>query len=638
MINKETGSTSTNNTSLNESTDNQVRPQQPQPQAQQQKQNMNNSLQRQQQSQGQLNQAKVPSSPTHNQLQQKQQLRQSPQSMSQQTPQSLNELNEELRNKLVNFEKLVASYKQKNDVSKIFENNQVNNSIYLIDGAIRNCSQNTGSNLNRSFNNKIKDFCVGYLAKMLDINLDDFSRKYEQIASEYRIRNLENNLRNKLIDLKKEVDVQMEKCKDTFNKSYENYRNELMRIQSDVDRQKVQFPKKQFEWTVKIRELFFQSCNIKTNLLKLRVTPSSLQLPRNGELSIEQKEAILSNERDEQFKKFIMENVLSIWPDSWMSLNELLIKYDNFKRNHQNTHQKNMQQRQQQQQQQQQPQSQQNQNQPKTQANQLMKNNRNNSAPPTAQNPQQRNGNTNNNSSNGAVISLSSKNGKQVVIQNASMATSSSIPNQLNTSNNSNNNKTLQFSPSINQNLNRPTSVPSNMNKVSPTSSSNEQLKMQQSQQATKLKQQQQNKVPNSNAINQAKPVGHQQQQQQQSPNKPNVYDSVVNRYNRGPSTSSPIVTNPVASNSPRNNNLPQQSQNININKEALNISTNQAAAIASVLSPSSLSKLTPQQQQQFQLLCSSPAFNQNLNLNFLKQTFLANAAQSTNQFHDDPR
>jgi hypothetical protein len=633
MINKETGNTSTN--SLNEFADNQIRPQQPQ--AQQQKQNMNNTIQRQQQSQGQQNQAKVPSSPTHNQFQQKQQLRQSPQSMSQQIPQSLNELNEELRNKLVNFEKLVANYKQKNDMSKIFENNHVNNSIYLIDGAIRNCSQNTGSNLNRSFNNKIKDFCVSYLAKMLDINLDDFSRKYEQVASEYRIRNLENNLRNKLVDLKKEVDVQMEKCKETFNKSYDNYKSELIRIQNDVDRQKVQFPKKQFEWTVKIRDLFFHSCNIKTNLLKLRVTPSSLQLTRNGELTVEQKEAILNNERDEQFKKFIMENVLNIWPDSWMNLNELLIKYDNFKRNHQNTHQKNMQQRQQQQQQQ--PQPQQNQNQSKTQASQLMKNNRNNSAPPTAQNPQQnqqRNGNANNSlaSSNGAVISLSSKNGKQVVIQNASMATSSSIPNQSNTSNNSNNNKALHFSPSINQNLNRPTSVPSNMNKVSPTSS-NDQLKMQQSQQAIKLKQQQQNKVPNSNAINQAKPVSY---QQQQSPNKPNVYDSVVTKFNKGPSTSSPIVANPVASNSPRNNNLAQQSQNLNINKDPLSISTNQAAAIASVLSPSSLSKLTPQQQQQLQLLCNSPAFNQNLNLSLFKQTFLSNPAPSANQYHDDPR
>lgn len=217
---------------------------------------------------------------------------------------TLNNLNEELKTKILNLKKQYLFFKEKQEVSKFLENPGVQNLIYSLDLSVRNSNVENLS--------KHRDLCVGILAKNFEMNKDHFGNMYNIIINQIRTRNVENNLKNKINELKDEIQKEMPKNIDKYTRLLEEYNKNKSNEQNEENRKKMNPPRKKFEFTDKIRTLIQNIIQIKMSLLK---KPNSSPSPQNFQKDTDDKQNYIDN--------FFETELLNAWPKNWMQKNVL---------------------------------------------------------------------------------------------------------------------------------------------------------------------------------------------------------------------------------------------------------------------------------------------------------------------------
>ncbi|CAF0779802.1 unnamed protein product [Brachionus calyciflorus] len=220
------------------------------------------------------------------------------------------DLGEELKTKLLNLKKEYLTYKQRQEVAKFLETPQIHNLIYAVDVFSRN-SNNSRNPV------RLRDFCISYLAESFELNKDVFLRKYNTICSQIRMRNLENNLKNKMNELKKEIDAEMPRNLEKYSRLLDEFNKNKFNEPNEELRKKMNPPRKKFELTEKIRELILSIIQIKMGLFRSSLTSPS---PQN---SVQNDASIKLNYIDNFFES----ELIFLWPKNWMQKNVLLNFY-----------------------------------------------------------------------------------------------------------------------------------------------------------------------------------------------------------------------------------------------------------------------------------------------------------------------
>lgn len=221
---------------------------------------------------------------------------------------SLNDLTEDLKTKLLNLKKEFLIYKQKQDVGKFLENAQIQNMIYSVDVSVRNTKS---PNLAR-----LRDFCIGNLAESFEMSKDFFQKKYSTIVNQIRTRNFENSLKNKIGELKREIETEMPKNYDKYTRLMNEFNKTKSNEQNEEIRKKMNPPRKKFEFTDKIRDLILNIIQLKMALFRISGSSPS---PQNSQIDASVKLSYIDN--------FFETELLNLWPKNWMQKNVLLNFY-----------------------------------------------------------------------------------------------------------------------------------------------------------------------------------------------------------------------------------------------------------------------------------------------------------------------
>ncbi len=240
----------------------------------------------------------------------------------------LEKLNPEIRKKLENLDKLYETFKQKNQVGSFFDIQEVKTAIYMLENSIR---------LNSKSNPGLKSFCMIYLNRSLKIgNKEAMHKKFDLIVNQIKTANIERNLNTKLEELRKEIDAEMPKNLARYKKAHEEFlqikssssANDLTANgvgQDDLNKKKsLNPPRKRFEWTQKIKELFLNIVNTKLNIYKLQQSALFQQSSASNVANNSEEE---QNKKMEYLKQFFQTSLISLWPESWMQMNVLITKY-----------------------------------------------------------------------------------------------------------------------------------------------------------------------------------------------------------------------------------------------------------------------------------------------------------------------
>ncbi|RNA33400.1 ubinuclein-2-like isoform X1 [Brachionus plicatilis] len=218
------------------------------------------------------------------------------------------DLSEELKTKIVNLKKEYLICKQKNELAKFLEKSHIQNWIYSVDISVRNSKS---TNLSR-----LRDFCIGKLAESFDMSKERFQKDYQTIVAQMRTKSLENSLRNKISELKREVDAEMPKHFDKFSRLMDEYSKNKLNEKNEEARKKMNPPRKKFEFTEKIRDLILNIIQIKMSLFRICGSSPS---PQNSQMDASAKLGYIDN--------FFETELLNLWPKNWMQKNVLLNFY-----------------------------------------------------------------------------------------------------------------------------------------------------------------------------------------------------------------------------------------------------------------------------------------------------------------------
>ena len=268
--------------------------------------------------------------------QQQQQVPQSPQNANAMSPTlpkvTLNDLSRELSTNLVTLEEKYKAYKQQAkggaEFTKFFEFAEVKSLLYQIDRYLRsNSSSNASPHINKI---RMREFCMVFLSKAFELNRELFQRKFEHVVHQMhqtKLREIEATIETKLGQLKAEIDMQMEKSAHKYHLQCEAYRfnkGNVSEAAPDVGNATQAPPKKQFDWSPKLRDMFLHIAHLKMNTFKsVHASPSSRNLNDSQQL-----ETIRNAEKEKFAKEFFAAKVLPLWPEHWMQLNVLWSKYE----------------------------------------------------------------------------------------------------------------------------------------------------------------------------------------------------------------------------------------------------------------------------------------------------------------------
>ena len=232
---------------------------------------------------------------------------------------NLSSLSDEFRTNMFTLEKHIKSFRQQNkneaDTTKFFENVNIRSILLQTDKLIRT---NAVSKVHMS---RLRDFCMCYLANAFEMSRDAFQKRFEHVVFQMKAKESDRLLGVKLAELKTHVDTEMRKALDKYTATYEQYLRQraIAGGQADV---LIQPPKKNFDWTVKMRELLHETARLKLNTFR------SSQVATTSGLDAQQLEAIKSREREKFLRDFFAEKLVVLWPEGWMNAGVLWTKYE----------------------------------------------------------------------------------------------------------------------------------------------------------------------------------------------------------------------------------------------------------------------------------------------------------------------
>jgi len=227
-------------------------------------------------------------------------------------------ISDEFRANLTALEKNFKSFKQRNEeVQKFFENSGIRNFLFQTDKLIKATGQN-----NKAYISRIKDFCLNYLANSFEMNKDILQKKFDQIVFAQKVKENETLISIKQEELKNEVVFQMEKSKQKFANAQDHWVKN--RATNDPTTVNQPMPKQIFEWSAKARDLLIEIVRLK--LFSFRSTHASPLNRSQTEANIIEEQKNL--EKEKFVKDFLVEKILVLWPEGWMSLPTLYNKYD----------------------------------------------------------------------------------------------------------------------------------------------------------------------------------------------------------------------------------------------------------------------------------------------------------------------
>lgn len=224
---------------------------------------------------------------------------------------SFEELDQELQSKLNELIRKYQNFKQQiktdNLLKVFFDNSQIRNTIYMVQNRLLGL---------KAIRPNIKEFVISYLAKEFGVGRDEFQKRFDLTISMIRSTNI---LAKNITELRKEIDLLMPNNIANYEQEYERYlklkkmdesgnMNSLPNNPNDQNKKKPSLPRKRFTWNEKLRDLFKQICLTKINLIKL-----------NGQNV---------NINDENtLREFFQNDLIPLWPEAWMQMNVLILKY-----------------------------------------------------------------------------------------------------------------------------------------------------------------------------------------------------------------------------------------------------------------------------------------------------------------------
>ena len=533
---------------------------------------------------------------------------QSPSQQHQSNSITLADLDDTIRNYLIQLDKDYQTFKQRNDSpkEKFFESRKITLLIWSTDNE---CKQNIVNNRNKQQlyqkHSEIKNFVINHMSRIFEMQRPAFIR----ILNQALINQKEYFIKEKITLLKNAIDEEMPKQQAKYKKVYDEYiRNKsILEVSnnglSNADQQKkLNAPRKKFEWNAETRDLYLSIVSMKMELFRPAKPPVNAPQPQPEEEEIK---------KQEYLKNFLISNIICLWPDNWMQLN-VLINAQNRNTNSLNTSNNARPSNQQQQ-----------------INNSMSKSNENNTSNAFAPND-------NNNiiiqstHSSANIINIASKNGKQIKLEHQPLEqTCLPLPHTNNVFHSSLTNNRQQASPAT-QELKRAAPALNQISPTSTTSKPNVQIKehsstptqlatasiaatklssQQNSPQITNIKQekhpiQHQNSLQKNNPSNSPRPSSGNSstssnnnnnsmlyKQHQSTPNqinasptnKQNVYENVVNqhKFNKNtPTSSASVNSNQNISTTTNNSNYIVSTGNNNNTTNNNNINNNVSPSI----------------------------------------------------------
>jgi hypothetical protein len=414
------------------------------------------------------------------------------------SPSSINitfaSLNEDFRANLSNLERNFKSFKSKNedsDPSKFLDNSSVRSLLFTTDRYIKLN--------NKMYTLSLRDFCMTFLSNAFEMSKDGFQKKFEEIIYQQRVKDAEHSLATKLFELKVQIEIQTLKCEQKYNQQIEQYQRNLVNAGGLQQPVPPPVPKRHFEWSTKLRDLMCDTARLK--MVTFRSTHAS---PMNRSQSEAQKLEVLRNvEREKFLKSFFRDYIVVLWHDSWlMTVNVLYSKYEA------------------------------NRNRNRNQGQQVL--NRSSGSKGAGAGAGVVGSDFNQKNANNQVINISSKNGKQIRIEGQNVVNMQK--------------QQQQGSPQYILKNVQPSKLKMDMNNISTTTS----IQMNSSaQNRLSISNQQQIQIQSKTSPTSSPSSSSNQQQQQQmqiSPSKQNIYDSIMNQFQKTKQQSAlPNVNNILA-------------------------------------------------------------------------------------------
>lgn len=265
-------------------------------------------------------------------------VKQAQHNLTQQSPLSsiqlnLNDVSQDIRDKLSSLKSEFLTFKQKPEnqqvgsnerlVHRFFEMTQIQEQVHKMDNSIR-----LGNGSKTAKPPRVREFCQSYLANIFQVSREMLISRYNYSFNQIRRRNFETALVSKMAELKNEIDANMPKNLDKYNKSMEEYNRSKIDPAVVSGEKKLTVPRKRFELTDKIKELISIIIRYKLNLYISSTGPlASPQTPSKplDPTTLDQQD---KDKRIEYIKQFFDEELINLWPSNWMQKNVLMSLYE----------------------------------------------------------------------------------------------------------------------------------------------------------------------------------------------------------------------------------------------------------------------------------------------------------------------
>lgn len=215
---------------------------------------------------------------------------------------NLNDLTEEMRAKLLSLKSDYDVYKRNNMAAQFFDSAKTVNLIYSLDCVARNSRLTP----------QLREHFQMYLAEAFELKLDAFQRKYNQIVAQIRQNTLESNLKTKMDLLKKEIDAEMPKNIDRFNRQLSEYKAICAAMPATVEagekKQLPNMPRRSFELTDRMRALITSIIQIKMSLYRPPMNTTTTTSPQSADQAL----------KLEYMNGFFDNELIPLWPKNWM--------------------------------------------------------------------------------------------------------------------------------------------------------------------------------------------------------------------------------------------------------------------------------------------------------------------------------
>ena len=257
---------------------------------------------------------------------------------------TLNDLSAELKSKIINLRNEFQTFKQAAaasnttnnsvvDLDKFFQSQKVQSIIISIENLIKSGKGDAANSILSSSQlsenakiQKIREFLYLYFANVCQSKRAIIHTKYQHILNLQRIRASENIIRGKSGQLRLEIEAQMPKNNEKYEKAMEEFNNRNK--DNPEGAKKANPPRRRFEMTDKIRELITDIIKAKMSLYK-PANQSTPGMPQQSP-SLTNTEA---NSQEEQMRRaqfidsFFEQDMINLWPKNWMQKNVLQTIY-----------------------------------------------------------------------------------------------------------------------------------------------------------------------------------------------------------------------------------------------------------------------------------------------------------------------